>query len=510
MAVLTAVCVLSEPAGADTIRYVISMGNQLGYADEPTLRFAIDDATRMKEVLDDLSAIPPERVFLLENKSIPDLEDTVDRVARLAATHPGRDVVLVFYFSGHGDERSLHIGSKDLTMKALVRLLRKVPANRRIALVDACRSGPDPDVLKGAGVPADVPKGPHVARASVLAAPHAGPSDLVLIRSSGTGEAAQESDELMGGVFTHYLVNGLRGPADVDGDRRVTLGEAFDYAQRYTRRRGQERGQIQRPTAGTALRAHRTLALSDPTKAEATIVVPARARTRYRVFALPKGRMVAEGWTTLDRPVRIAVQPGRYVVQRENRTGYAAAEVNMPWGGESTLRHGDFESRNAISLSALSRARSTRHHELTIGYGGAMTGDAIGHGARLRYGYRFERVAMTFGVDLGLGLTTVGGEARDRHRLAGDFRVEWRGRFDPIELRLGAGARVAVLRETVDGIRSRRVAYGPTAAAELHVPLTGRWGWRISMQATALLTRKDDSHDLRPGLLATTGPAWEW
>jgi uncharacterized caspase-like protein len=53
---------------------------------------------------------------------------------------------------------------------------------------------------------------------------------LVWLFASDTGEAAQESDELRGALFTHYWVSGLRGAADANGDGRVTLAESYDFA----------------------------------------------------------------------------------------------------------------------------------------------------------------------------------------------------------------------------------------------------------------------------------------
>jgi uncharacterized caspase-like protein len=50
-------------------------------------------------------------------------------------------------------------------------------------------------------------------------------SALILIRSASDGEAAQESKELGGGSFTHYLLTGLRGAADFD--HRISLDEAY-------------------------------------------------------------------------------------------------------------------------------------------------------------------------------------------------------------------------------------------------------------------------------------------
>ena len=43
-------------------------------------------------------------------------------------------------------------------------------------------------------------------------------------------EAAQESDRICASYFTHYLVSGFRGAADLSGDGKVTLNEAYQFA----------------------------------------------------------------------------------------------------------------------------------------------------------------------------------------------------------------------------------------------------------------------------------------
>src|SRR5207245_7416203 len=58
----------------------------------------------------------------------------------------------------------------------------------------------------------------------------ADPRGLVLIASSAADEESQESDEISGSFFTHYLASGLLGDADASGDGKVTLAEAYAYA----------------------------------------------------------------------------------------------------------------------------------------------------------------------------------------------------------------------------------------------------------------------------------------
>jgi len=74
-----------------------------------------------------------------------------------------------------------------------------------------------------------------------IAAPLFGEGTIVLTAGTLT-EDAQESDQLGGSFFTHYLLSGLRGAADDNGDHIITVAEAFDYTRVQTIRAPRTRG----------------------------------------------------------------------------------------------------------------------------------------------------------------------------------------------------------------------------------------------------------------------------
>jgi uncharacterized caspase-like protein len=51
----------------------------------------------------------------------------------------------------------------------------------------------------------------------------------VIITASDANEVSVEKDELKHGVFTFYLLEGLRGKADYDGDGMITIDEIYRY-----------------------------------------------------------------------------------------------------------------------------------------------------------------------------------------------------------------------------------------------------------------------------------------
>jgi len=51
----------------------------------------------------------------------------------------------------------------------------------------------------------------------------------VILSASSAKEVSQEMENLEHGVFTYYLLEGLRGKADLDGDGLIDTGEVYRY-----------------------------------------------------------------------------------------------------------------------------------------------------------------------------------------------------------------------------------------------------------------------------------------
>ena len=54
----------------------------------------------------------------------------------------------------------------------------------------------------------------------------------IIITASSANEVSTESEELRHGYFTYYLLKGLKGEADVDGDRFIDVNEISSYLNR--------------------------------------------------------------------------------------------------------------------------------------------------------------------------------------------------------------------------------------------------------------------------------------
>lgn len=343
---LVLLCALALPALpatalAEVARYALVIGHNTGHGDDLPLRYAEADARRIADALAELGGFRGDRVLVLRGPT-PDavqaaLIDLNDRIRTR-----GEPALLVVFYSGHADARALHLGEGELPLGRLEQLVRGSAATFRLLIVDACRSGALTRVKGGAPVAA-----PAIRLAERL------PSDgVVFWTSSSANEDAQESEELRGSFFTHYLVSGLLGAADANGDGAVTLSEAYSHAYEGTLRASS------RTLAGLQHATYR-----DETRGLIDITLTWLAAGTRGLAAFPAGHaylimqggrdgpVVAEvGARDLQR--RISLRAGTYFVR-------ARAAGHLLEGG-LTVRAGQLASVDEDELDRVEYARLVR------------------------------------------------------------------------------------------------------------------------------------------------------
>lgn len=140
--------------------------------------------------------------------------------------------MIVFSFSGHGFQGGLcpydmeEDGANGLLYEDIQKIMRYSKATRKVIMADACFSG-----------------GLRIGDLGEESHSH-GDSNIVLFLSSRSGELSQESLFMKNGVFTTYLLRGLRGGADSNGDRKISAKEIFSFVSRNVR---QKTGNRQHP-----------------------------------------------------------------------------------------------------------------------------------------------------------------------------------------------------------------------------------------------------------------------
>lgn len=319
--------VLPPSAVAAVERYAVVIGHNRGSPGETDLRYAEDDAAKIYEILEELGGFGPENMVLLRGADANAIRRaliTVNDRVRASVARSGAPVILLVYYSGHADAASLHLGPTSLDLAEIEQLVRGSAATFRLLIVDACRSGSLTRVKGGISAP------PLFVRVEDR---YAG-EGAVFLTSSTANEEAQESDEIKGSFFTHYLSSGLRGAADANGDSDVALEEVYRFAYEHTvRASSRTLVGIQHPTFRYDLRGQGQLVLTrlgGPPHARAALEFPAD-RTYLVLRKDHEGAVVAEVGAR-DATRRIVLRPGRYFIRGRARRFLLEGEVAVGAG----------------------------------------------------------------------------------------------------------------------------------------------------------------------------------
>jgi len=286
-------------------RYALVIGSNPGWSQDRPLRYADNDAERVRDVLVALGGFPADRVQLMRDPSTADVRGALRKLANTARDSANEDTLVFVYYSGHADDKHLHLRGDPMSHKELQDTLRSLPATIKLGIIDACKSG---SVTR---------KGGSQTEEFVVDVVNPKLSGMVLLSSSGADELSQESRALQGSVFTHHLVSGLRGAADEDSDQQVSITEAYHYAYTRTRAATASGSVQQRPAFRYELTGQGELMLTRlKTTRSVAMVVPKGPPQKYVVLDAHEWRLIAETTAEKARDVTLALAPGSYTVKR--------------------------------------------------------------------------------------------------------------------------------------------------------------------------------------------------
>jgi hypothetical protein len=315
-------------------RFVLVVGANLGGGDRAKLLYAISDAERFARVMLDLGGVPQANEVVLRQPKLNELIDALDALnARVVEARrlkePGR-IEIIVYYSGHADEQGLLIGSDRYSYRTLRDRLDQIPADVRIAVLDACASGAFTR-LKGGKV-----RPPFLVDESAAMRGHA------FLTSSAETESAQESDRIRGSFFTHYLISGFRGAADLSGDGKITLNEAYQFAFNETLGRTVDtRGGAQHPSYDINLSGSGDVVMTDVRQTTATLVLGEDLEGRFFIRNAAQ-ELVVELYKPYGRKINLGVEPGAYEVRLDRDKQSMLAKTRVEDGGTVTLEPKQF------------------------------------------------------------------------------------------------------------------------------------------------------------------------
>jgi hypothetical protein len=195
------------------------------YDHMPALRYTDDDAYRFYAFLKspEGGALPDNQVRILidEEATHENILSTLTDVFNMA----GADDLVLFYFSGHGLNGSfLPIDfdgfNNKLAHEELAAIFNQCRAKFKLCIADACHSG---SLLAMRSVEEEPILVQYYQKLSKSVA------GTAILLSSKAEETSLESSGLRQGVFSHFLIRGLKGEADTNNDKVVSVGELYTY-----------------------------------------------------------------------------------------------------------------------------------------------------------------------------------------------------------------------------------------------------------------------------------------
>jgi len=335
----------------------------------PPLKISDKDARDFADFLRTQKDLFRQRkVTLLTNEQATKIE--VEKQLFYGLRQAGKNDTVILFFSGHGavdpyqagdfffltyDSDPDYLAPTAVHMSGL-NFLKRIDCPRVLLIADACNAGGFS--ARGAKL--------AVTPFKTFIEQFTSSSGKVILTSSRPDEYSLEKPGMNNSVFTHYLLEGLRGLADADGDGLVSISEAYRYVYEKTKL---ESGGVQHPQfEGTV---EGTFAIAHSGKAGQVPVVKAR----------PEGPPEHAGVATaIDRRLIAAVRSGDLAgVQRlirettdinvTDELGWTplmhTASRNNPKAAQLLLSAGaDVNAQDRLGWSALMIAAANGHAEV--------------------------------------------------------------------------------------------------------------------------------------------------
>lgn len=197
--------------------YAIVVGIATYKYSSINLKFCDDDARDFHQVI--AKDNPPDQVILLTNEEAT--ATNIQKKMEYLFNKAKEDDRIVFFFSGHGNSDYFIPydglpGKSVLPFSAIKKAYRDSKAGQKFLIADACKSG-------------SVRNKENQQNAVIKSEKSFSKEEIVVFTSSRTDQLSIEFAALRHGLFTYYILKGIDGAADDDGDKVITVKELYNY-----------------------------------------------------------------------------------------------------------------------------------------------------------------------------------------------------------------------------------------------------------------------------------------
>jgi len=197
------------------------------------------------------SGYKSERVRLLTDDTVTELptRDNVLVALKSIALATEPDDILIFFYSGHGDEdagesylvarngKRLALEDTAIKVSRIKQILESAPARAKVIILDACHSGAN---IEG--------KGPKYMTEEFIRRVFEQAEGIAILASCKQGQVSYEWRSNERSVFTYYLLEALQGQADLDDKKFVTVQDTNRHVSNGVKLWASQRNYIQTPT----------------------------------------------------------------------------------------------------------------------------------------------------------------------------------------------------------------------------------------------------------------------
>jgi tetratricopeptide (TPR) repeat protein len=319
-----------------------------------SLGFPRDDASAIKDLLVSAAGVPEDHIKLLTDNGAGDAKATKQNI--LAAidsfaprVQPGHEMIV--FLAGHGIARGLGLQAKSfflpvdvdaqskeslersaIDLEDLARRLSALKASQFSVFIDACREDPFPGRgIKGNTMTDVMSRGLRITPNATRSADTPPPTAIVFYACQ-VGERAYEDPQLKHGVFTYYILEGIKEVANRP-DGRVEAGYLANFLRDRVNKWSSDFGsrakfpveqtpmmvatEVRGPMVIVRMSQFATATPSAPTKG--TVVLETSPR---------EASLSLNGQALGTAPIEKELQPGEYTVKAESQ-GFQPTETKI-------------------------------------------------------------------------------------------------------------------------------------------------------------------------------------
>jgi len=224
------------------------------YSGLPRVDYAKNDALLAKKYFNKLLGVPEENIITLINKDATKTK-IEGYLRQYLPGHVSSDTTLYVYYAGHGapevskgepylipyDGDTRFLEQSAYNLKVFYDDLNKLKLQRVFIFVDSCFSGvaarSSEMLVKGARLALSHVQNPSIASEKVIS-----------LSATNEAQVSNMYGQRRHGLFTYYLLDGLRGAASTEKDRSVSVKGLYAYVLDNVSKTARKQGVEQTPT----------------------------------------------------------------------------------------------------------------------------------------------------------------------------------------------------------------------------------------------------------------------